>query len=51
MKDNKNGDYLTDEENVFRDDVASVDQKEREAIIHAFPEEKGGALEVPAIFE
>lgn len=43
--------YLTDQVNVFREDEASVDQAERKAIIDNFPEEKGGALEVPAVFE
>lgn len=43
--------YLTDQTNVFREDEALVDEKEREAIIENFPQEKGGALEVPAVFE
>lgn len=43
--------YLTDQTNVFREDEASIDEAERKAIIENFPQEKGGALEVPAIFE
>lgn len=43
--------YLTDQQNVFREDEAAVDESERRAVIEAFPKEQGGALEVPAIFE
>ena len=43
--------YLTDQTNVFREDASSIDEKERKAIIDNFPKEKGGALEVPAVFE
>ena len=43
--------YLTDQVNVFRADEASIDAEERKAIIDNFPKEKGGALEVPAVFE
>ena len=43
--------YLTDQVNVFREDKSSIDASERKAIIENFPEEKGGALEVPAVFE
>ncbi|MBU4314943.1 Asp-tRNA(Asn)/Glu-tRNA(Gln) amidotransferase subunit GatC [Patescibacteria group bacterium] len=44
--------YLTDLKNVMREDVA-IDLSEdlRADLIKAFPSEKGGALEVPAIFE
>lgn len=43
--------YLTDQVNVFREDVASIDEKERQTIIDNFPQQSGGALEVPAVFE
>lgn len=43
--------YLTDLNNVFREDVAKMDSAEREAIINGFPKQKGGALEVPGVFE
>lgn len=43
--------YLTDLKNVFRDDVVKMDESERKALIEAFPKEKGGALEVPGVFE
>jgi len=43
--------YLTDQVNVFRADESSINQEEREGILKGFPKEKGGALEVPAVFE
>jgi aspartyl-tRNA(Asn)/glutamyl-tRNA(Gln) amidotransferase subunit C len=43
--------YLTEEQNVFREDSVIADETERQAIIAGFPKKKGDALEVPAIFE
>ena len=43
--------YLTDQTNRFRaDEVTNCDQDQRKAVTDAFPEQKGGALEVPGIF-
>lgn len=44
--------YIIEQENVFRaDEVQDCDPKTRERIIGAFPFQKGGALQVPGIFE
>ncbi len=44
--------YITDLENVFVDDeISESTTEERDAIIEAFPQKTGNALEVPAIFE
>lgn len=38
--------------NILREDVPeSVNKEERQAIIDAFPDEKGGYLKTPAVFE
>jgi aspartyl-tRNA(Asn)/glutamyl-tRNA(Gln) amidotransferase subunit C len=44
--------YISDLKNVVRDDMVSkLDNDVRSGIIKSFPEEKGGALSVPAVFE
>lgn len=43
--------YLTDEENVWREDVVKMDEDERKRVIDNFPKKTGNALEVPAVFE
>ncbi len=43
--------YLSDRQNVFRDDVVEQNETERARLIDSFPNEKGGALQVPAVFE
>ena len=42
--------YLTDATNVFRADVPTTPQAERDAVVAAFPRSTGEALEVPGIF-
>ena len=43
--------YIIEQENVFRaDEVTDCDPDVRKSIITAFPNQKGGALEVPGIF-
>ncbi|MBU1126328.1 MAG: Asp-tRNA(Asn)/Glu-tRNA(Gln) amidotransferase subunit GatC [Patescibacteria group bacterium] len=43
--------YLTQEKNVFRDDVVVRDDQEIEQVIANFPKKTGKALEVPGVFE
>lgn len=43
--------YLSDLHNVFREDVVKIDEAEHRAVVEAFPKAKGGALEVPGVFE
>lgn len=42
--------YLTEAANVFRADVPSTEQAERDAAVAAFPKSAGDALEVPGVF-
>ena len=44
--------YIIEQENVFRaDEVKDCNPETRQRIIESFPVEKGGALQVPGIFE
>lgn len=44
--------YLTDQVNVFRDDVIEGCEADvRQRLIDAFPKKTGDALEVPGVFE
>lgn len=44
--------YLTDAVNVFRtDEPQPIDEATRLALIAAFPQQSGGALQVPGVFE
>ncbi len=44
--------YLTDVSNVFRkDEVKNSNESLRNNLINSFPKQKGGALQVPGIFE
>ena len=42
--------YLTDQVNRFRKDTLDCNEDERKRAVDAFPQQKGGALEVPGIF-
>ncbi len=42
--------YITNAINVFRDDIVTSTDSERDAVVAAFPKKNGTALEVPGIF-
>lgn len=42
--------YITNAVNVFREDIVTSTDSERDAVVAAFPKKSGTALEVPGIF-